>query len=88
MDAPQLLRKLSRHIDQRRGIRLTADDLDLLVITGAIEALASAAMEEQRQACEERVADKRAIPFAVSSRNGEKRADQLFGSKPEAARGN
>jgi len=49
-----LWRKLSKHIDAGRGTRLSAEELDLLVTTGAIDALSKAAVEFQRQMAEER----------------------------------
>ncbi len=45
----ELHRRMSKKIEMRRGLQLSAEDLDLLVISGAFEALTTAASAELRQ---------------------------------------
>jgi hypothetical protein len=53
---PRLTRKLARAIDVGRGISLSSEDLDLLVISGAYEVLQKAVAEVLRQQAEARIA--------------------------------
>ncbi|GLV28142.1 hypothetical protein TomTYG75_06660 [Sphingobium sp. TomTYG75] len=58
---PDLDRRLSRRIDQHKGIQLSPDDLDLLVSSGAYDTLKKAAAEYQRNQCRARHARSRSI---------------------------
>ena len=53
---PRLTRRLARAIDVGRGISLSSEDLDLLVISGAYEVLQKAVAEVLRQQAEARIA--------------------------------
>ncbi|MCH2238769.1 MAG: hypothetical protein MK060_12870 [Blastomonas sp.] len=52
-------RRLSRRIEQGKGMNLTADDLDLLVVSGAYEVLRAYAAQYQRDQCRARNARSR-----------------------------
>ena len=53
---PRLTRRLARAIDVGRGISLSSEDLDLLVISGAYEVLQKAVAEVLREQAEARIA--------------------------------
>ena len=53
---PRLTRKLARAIEVGRGISLSSEDLDLLVISGAYEVLQKAVAEVLREQAEARIA--------------------------------
>lgn len=55
-DLTKLVTRLGRHIGRGSGIRLTPDDLDLLVTSGAFETLSSAAAVEMRELANSRIA--------------------------------
>ena len=61
---PDLLRKLSRKLDQRRGVQLTPAELDLLVESGAYSALAQHATRFQERQCRDRSARSRSTSAA------------------------
>ena len=63
---PDLDRRLSRRIDQGKGIQLTPDDLNLLVASGAYDVLHKAAAEFQRNLCRDRHARAHSIRGANS----------------------
>jgi hypothetical protein len=52
---PQLLRRLSRRIDQGKGIMLSPEELDILVISGAYEVLAAFATEHLKELARQRL---------------------------------
>lgn len=54
-DYPDLVRRLSRRIDQRRSIQLSPEDLDLLVLSGAYEALVMFTSNFMRDQARERL---------------------------------
>ena len=53
---PRLTRRLARAIDVGRGISLSSEDMDLLVISGAYEVLQKAVAEVLREQAEARIA--------------------------------
>ncbi|WP_294292850.1 hypothetical protein [uncultured Sphingomonas sp.] len=63
----EISRRVSKKIDDRRGVQLSADDLDLLVAAGIIGKLGEAAAEEQRNQCLQRSARSRSISAETSS---------------------
>lgn len=65
-----LERRLSRRIEEHKGIQLSAHDLDLFVISGAYEALRKAATDFQRQICEQRIEERQ--PKAASKPHADK----------------
>ncbi|MGE6693314.1 hypothetical protein ACQKE8_12825 [Sphingobium limneticum] len=56
---PDLLRRLSRRLEQGKGIQLSPNDLDLLVASGAYDMLTQAAADYQRNLCLQRSARSR-----------------------------
>ena len=58
---PDLDRRMSRKIDTGRGIQLSPADLDLLVASGAYDALRNAAAEYRKNQCRERSVRSRSI---------------------------
>ncbi|MDV5823093.1 hypothetical protein [Sphingobium naphthae] len=58
---PDLLRRLSRRLEQGKGIQLSPNDLDLLVASGAYDMLTQAAADYQRNLCLQRSARSRSI---------------------------
>jgi hypothetical protein len=52
----ELVRKLTRAIDKRRGVRLDADELDVIIEHGAYEALVLALGAETKRVAQERMA--------------------------------
>lgn len=54
-DLTKLVARLGRHADQGKGIRLSPDELDMLVTSGAFEALSKVAAEELRKQAIERL---------------------------------
>jgi len=56
---PDLLRRLSRRLEQGKGIQLSPNDLDLLVARGAYAMLTQAAADDQRNLCLQRSARSR-----------------------------
>ena len=58
---PDLDRRLSRKIETGKAINLTAEDLDLLVSTGAIDTFRAAVQKFQREQCRARSARNRSI---------------------------
>jgi len=57
-------RRLSRKIEGGKAIQLSADDLDLLVSTGAIDTFRAAVAEQMRDQCRSRNARSRSISGA------------------------
>lgn len=67
-------RRLSRKLEMRRGIQLTADDLDLLVTTGAYETFRRAVAEYQREVCLHRNEESRSITEGATASSGARTA--------------
>ncbi|OWQ98359.1 hypothetical protein CDQ91_07650 [Sphingopyxis witflariensis] len=65
--ASELMRKLSKKIDQRRSIQLSADDLDYFVASGAWDALCKSVLEYQRNQCQERSAQNRSTSAEITN---------------------
>jgi hypothetical protein len=63
---PALERRLSRKIETRKGIQLTAEELDLLVETGAYDTFRQAVAKFQREQCRQRSARSRSISGETS----------------------
>src|SRR5688500_12748059 len=63
---PDLMRKLSKKIDQGKAVQLTPAELDLLVECGAFDRVCEAATEFQRKQCRERSARNRSTREALS----------------------
>lgn len=55
----QLARRIDRQSELQRGIRLSAEELDLLIAAGAYDCLMKAAVAERRALAESRVEQKR-----------------------------
>ena len=58
---PDLERRLSRKIEAHKGIQLTPEELDLLVLSGAYDVFRQAVAEYQRTQCLQRSARSRSI---------------------------
>jgi hypothetical protein len=79
-------RRISRKVDTRRGIRLTPEDLDLLVLSGALEALRGAVTVEQKSRCLERK-DAERPPVRVGRVTASDRGNKLADTAPAADAG-
>ncbi|MFZ5743436.1 MAG: hypothetical protein ACOY7T_03015 [Pseudomonadota bacterium] len=64
----ELNRHFMRQADLGKGLRLTAQELDLLIAIGVGELLASKAADSQREQCQKRMM--RSIPGADTGSNG------------------
>src|SRR6059058_2888201 len=69
-DLPDLARRFSRAAQEGRGIRLSAEDLDLLFAVGANDALQESASKYLRDQCLRRSAASRSINGGNSGLNG------------------
>jgi hypothetical protein len=50
-DLTNLVRKIDRALQLHRGLRLSADEMDLLVLTGAYANLNAAALKHREEEC-------------------------------------
>lgn len=84
-DLTKLVTRLGRHIGRGTGIRLTPDELDILVTSGAFETLSSAAAIEMRELAKDRIA-KRADVAPHSTRAAKDVSKAKQASSPEEGR--
>ena len=74
---PDIARRLSRQIEQGKGIRIDADDLDVLVDIGFNELVQRAAAEYLRDQCRSRAARSQSINGGLTGSNGTGRLTEV-----------